>query len=245
MILSRDGGVQLVTPQGNTQGGEEGMSVLIRMCLCLLVINDLGDAQFPLAYSNNLDPSLLRLFQTPTSNLRLFLTDSPILKHSSVQRKLELQMSRFVLDMSALARVSHNLKRSVSFLKNSIIKVSYEFKSAHSGALEFKVFEKVSFHQCRTHCTTEKSVMFKDLGGLAELFKVMPHLSERHPNFWLMTDQQDIADGAYGANYKVFSQFYHEQIALLPQAEEIKTLQCYAFHDGKRLIIPCDKIGTK
>ena len=87
--------------------------------------------------------------------------------------------------------------------------------------------------------------MFKDLGGLTELFKVMPHLSERHPNFWLMTDQQDIAEGAYGAHYKVFSQLYNEPIALLPQAEEIKTTQCFAFRDGKRLIIPCDRIGTK
>ena len=202
------------------------MSVLIRVCLCLLVINTLGDdtlpAQFPLSYSNNLDPSLLRLFQTPTSNLRLFLTDSPIMKHSSVQRKLELQVSRFVLDMSALARVSHNLKRSVSFLKNSKIKVSSEFKSAHSGALEFKVFEQVSFHQCRTHCTAEKSVMFRDLGELTELFKVMPHLSEKHPNFWLMTSQQDIAEGAYSAHYKVFSSLYNEPIALLPQSEAVK-----------------------
>ena len=99
------------------------MTALIRVCLCLLVINTLADdtlpAQFPLSYVSGLEPSLLRLFQTPTSTLRLFLTDSPILKHLSVQRKLELQVSRFVLDLSDLAKVSHNLKRSVSFLKNS------------------------------------------------------------------------------------------------------------------------------
>ena len=99
------------------------MTALIRVCLCLLVINTLGDdtlpAQFPLSYMNGLEPSLVRLFQTPTSTLRLFLTDSPILKHSSVQRKLELQVSRFVLDMSQLAKVSHNLKCSVSFKKKA------------------------------------------------------------------------------------------------------------------------------
>ena len=173
------------------------MKNLMRVTLCLLVINTLSDhtlpAQFPLAYIQGLEPSLLRLFQTPTSNLRLFLTDSPILKHSSVQRKLELQVSRFVLDLSDLAKVSHNLKRSVSFLKNSKIKVSSEFKSSHSGALEFKVFEHVSFHLCNVHCTSEESVMFENLGHLTELFRVWPHLAEIHPNFWLMTSQIDVA----------------------------------------------------
>ena len=105
---------------------------LVRMSICLLVINTLAydglPQQFPLSYVNGLEPSLLRLFQNPTANLSLFLTDSPILKHLSVQRKLELQVSRFVLDLSDLARVSHNIKRSVSFLKNSRIKVSSEFK---------------------------------------------------------------------------------------------------------------------
>ena len=155
------------------------MNTLIRATMCLLVINTLSDqigsdhllpTQFPLDYVQGLEPSLLRLFQTPTSTLQLFLTDSPILKHSSVQRKLELQVSRFVLDLSDLAKVSHNLKRSVSFLKNSKIKVSSEFKSTHSGALEFKIFKHLSFHQCRTHCTSEKSLMFNDLGHLIELF---------------------------------------------------------------------------
>ena len=87
--------------------------------------------------------------------------------------------------------------------------------------------------------------MFEDLGKLTELFKVMPHLSEKHPNFWLMSRQEDVAEGAYGAHYKVFSSLYDEPIALLPQSEEVKTTQCFAFRDGKRLIIPCDKIGTK
>ena len=123
----------------DTLGGKSKGMTSVKLCLCLLVINTLGDdrlpTQFPLSYVNGLEPSLLRLLQTPTSTLRLFLTDSPILKHSSVQRKLELQVSRFVLDLSDLAKVSHNLKRSVSFLKNTRIKVSSEFKSAHSGAL--------------------------------------------------------------------------------------------------------------
>ena len=203
------------------------MKNLMRVTLCLLVINTLSDhtlpAQFPLAYIQGLEPSLLRLFQTPTSNLRLFLTDSPILKHSSVQRKLELQVSRFVLDLSDLAKVSHNLKRSVSFLKNSRIKVSSEFKSSHSGALEFKVFEHVSFHQCNVHCTSEKSVMFENLGHFTELFKVWPHLAEIHPKFWLKTNQTDVAQGSYGANYQVSSTLYDEQIRILPQSEKVKT----------------------
>ena len=230
------------------------MNTLIRATMCLLVINTLSDqigsdhllpTQFPLDYVQGLEPSLLRLFQTPTSTLQLFLTDSPILKHSSVQRKLELQVSRFVLDLSDLAKVSHNLKRSVSFLKNSKIKVSSEFKSTHSGALEFKIFKHLSFHQCRTHCTSEKSLMFNDLGHLTELFKVMPYLAEKHPDFWLMTSQIDKADGAYGADYQVFTSLHDEQIGLLPKSQNVKTTQCFAFRDGKRLLIPCDKIGTK
>ena len=219
----------------------------VRMCLCLLVINTLADdtlpTQFPLSYVNGLEPNLLRLFQTPTSTLRLFLTDSPILKHSSVQRKLELQVSRFVLDLSDLAKVSHNLKRSVSFLKNTKIKVSSEFKSAHTGALEFKVFETVSFYQCEIHCTTEKAVIFADLGKLKELFEVIPHFTEKHPHFWLLTNQEDMSQGAYGANYKVTSLLYDETTTLLPQSGKIKTVNCFAFRDGKRLVIPCDKIG--
>ena len=225
------------------------MNTLTRVALCLLVINTLSDdllpTQFPLDYVQGLEPSLLRLFQTPTSTLRLFLTDSPILKHSSVQRKLELQVSRFVLDLSDLAKVSHNLKRSVSFLKNSKIKVSSEFKSSHTGTLEFKIFKHVSFHQCKTHCVSEKSVMFSDLGHLVELFRVIPYLAEKHPNFWLKTNQVDVAEGAYGANYQVFSSLHNEQIGLLPQSKKVKTTQCFAFRDGKRLLIPCNKIGTK
>ena len=221
----------------------------MRITLCLLVINTLSDhtlpAQFPLAYIQDLEPSLLRLFQTPTSNLRLFLTDSPVLKHSSVQRKLKLQVSRFILDLSDLAKVSHNLKRSVSFLKNSKIKVSSEFKSSHSGDLEFKVFQHVSFHQCSVHCISEKSVMLENLGHFTELFRVWPHLAEIHPNFWLKTSQIDVAQGSYNADYQVHSVLHDEQISILPQSERVRTTNCYAFRDGKRLAIPCDKIGTK
>ena len=118
LFFSPIGAAHLATPH-RTQEGAQGMENLRRVTLCLLVINTLSDhtlpAQFPLAYIQGLEPSLLRLFQTPTANLRLFLTDSPVLKHSSVQRKLELQVSRFVLDLSDLAKVSHNLKHSISF----------------------------------------------------------------------------------------------------------------------------------
>ena len=155
--------------------------------------------QFPLSYMHGLEPSLLSLFQTPTSNLRLFLTDSPILKHSSVQRKLELQVSRFVLDLSDLARVSHNLKRSVSFLKNSKIRVSSEYKSTRSGAFEFKVYEDLSYHQCEIHCTADQAQMFSDLGMLKDLFAVIPHIVEKYPDFWLKINQVDQAKRAYGA----------------------------------------------
>ena len=185
--------------------------------------------QFPLSYVNGLEPSLLRLFQTPTSTLRLFLTDSPILKHSSVQRKLELQVSRFVLDLSDLAKVSHNLKRSVSFLKNTKIKVSSEFKSAHTGALEFKVVETVSLHQCKIHCTAEKAVIFADLGKLKDLFEVFPHLSEKYPHFWLLTNQEDMSQGAYGASYKVTSLLYDKVTTLLPQSDKIKNCKLFCF----------------
>ena len=80
--------------------------------------------------------------------------------------------------------------------------------------------------------------MFENLGHLTELFRVWPHLAEKHPNFWLMTSQIDDAQGAYGANYQVFSSLHDEQIGILPQSEKVKTTNCYAFRDGKRLAIP-------
>ena len=85
----------------------------------------------------------------------------------------------------------------------------------------------------------------RDLGKLKELFEVIPHFTEKHPHFWLLTNQEDMSQGAYGANYKVTSLLYDETTTLLPQSDKIKTVNCFAFRDGKRLVIPCDKIGTK
>ena len=130
-------------------------------------------------------------------------------------------MSRFVLDLSDLARRSHNLKQSVSFLKNSKIKVSSEFKSARTGALEFKVFEEVSFHHCEIHCTAEKAEIFSDLGRLKELFEVIPHYGEKHLHFWLLTNQEDMSKGAYGADYKVNILLHDETVTLLPTSDKI------------------------
>ena len=123
--------------------------------------------------------------------------------------------------------------------------MSSEFKSAHSGAFEFKVFEEVSYHQCEIHCTAEKAQIFSDIGMLRELFEVIPHFVEKHPDFWLKINQRDVAKGAYGAEYKVDILLHNENLTLIPKSEQVQTVRCYAFRDGKRLNIPCNQIGTK
>ena len=47
------------------------------------------------------------------------------------------------------------------------------------------------------------------------------------------------------ASYKVTSLLHDEVTSLLPQSDKIKTVNCFAFRAGKRLVIPCHKIGTK
>ena len=67
-------------------------------------------------------------------------------------------------------------------------------------------------------------MIFADLGKLKDLFDVFPYLSEKYPNFWLLTNQEDMSQGAYGASYKVTSLLYDKVTTLLPQSDKIKTV---------------------
>ena len=86
------------------------------------------------------------------------------------------------------------------------------------------MIESVSYHECKVHCTSEKAVIFADLGKLTDLIDIFPHLSDKYPNFWLLTNQQDVSKGYYGASYNVTTLFHDEVTSILPQSDKIKSV---------------------
>ena len=67
-------------------------------------------------------------------------------------------------------------------------------------------------------------MIFADLGKLTDLIDIFPHLSDKYPNFWLLTNQQDVSKGYYGASYNVTTLFHDEVTSILPQSDKIKSV---------------------
>ena len=79
----------------------------------------------------------------------------------------------------------------------------------------------------------DKAQIFSDVGLLKDLFAVIPHFVDLHPNFWLQIRQTDKAKESYGATYSINTFLHDENLTLIPQSGKVQTVLCYAFQDGK------------